>query len=197
VRHTLQYYGDEIGMTNIDMPNIAEYPDVDAKGKYKATLASGKVLNEFMKVLNYSSRENGRTPMQWDQTENAGFTTSTPWKRINDNSNEIHLAAQNDEPNSILNHFRKMTKVRKDDSFLVYGKCEILQREYPNIYAFTITLDEENILVLLNFSQETSFISLPEISNSDNTIINNYSELEIENNKINLLSYQAVILRIK
>lgn len=191
------YYGDEIGMTNIDMPKIEEYVDVDAKGKYKAAVASGEDLDEFMKVLNYSSRENGRTPMQWDNTENAGFTTGTPWKKVNNNYTEINVAAQNNDPNSILNHFRKMTKVRKENPVLVYGQYELLEREHPNIYAFTRTLEEEKVLVLLNFSEEKASIMLSEVLVSEKAIINNYSELEIENDMLNLLPYQAVILRIK
>ena len=191
------YYGDELGMTNIDMPKIEEYIDIDAKGKYKAAIAKGEDLDEFMKVLNYNSRENGRTPMQWDNIANAGFTTGMPWMRVNENYKEINVTAQNDDPNSILNHFRKMVKVRKDNPVLVYGKYELLQREHPTIYTFTRTLDDEKMLVLLNFSQETSSIALPEISNTVNTIINNYSKLEIDNNKINLLPYQAVILKVK
>lgn len=191
------YYGDEIGMTNIDMPKIEEYVDVDAKGKYKAAVASGEDLDEFMKVLNYSSRENGRTPMQWDNTENAGFTRGTPWKKVNNNYTEINVAAQNNDPNSILNHFRKMTKVRKENPVLVYGQYELLEREHPNIYAFTRTLEEEKVLVLLNFSEEKASIMLSEVLVSEKAIINNYSELEIENDMLNLLPYQAVILRIK
>ncbi|MEZ4927580.1 MAG: alpha-glucosidase [Saprospiraceae bacterium] len=191
------YYGDEIGMTNIDMPNIEEYVDIDAKGKYKAALAAGEDLTEFMKVLNYSSRENGRTPMQWDNTRNAGFTIGVPWMKVNENYPEINVAAQEKDPNSILNHFRKMTKVRKDNPVLVYGKYELLQREHPDIYAYTRTLDDEKLLVLLNFSQETASITLSGMSDFGEPIINNYSELDIENNKVSLLPYQAVILKIK
>ena len=191
------YYGDEIGMTNIDMPNIEEYVDIDAKGKYKAALAAGEDLTEFMKVLNYSSRENGRTPMQWDNTGNAGFTTGVPWMKVNENYPDINVAAQERDPNSILNHFRKMTKVRKENPVLVYGKYELLQREHPDIYAYTRTLDDEKMLVLLNFSQETATITLSGMSDFGEPIINNYSELDIDQDKASLLPYQAVILKIK
>lgn len=191
------YYGDELGMTNIDMPNIEEYVDVDAKGKYKAALVAGEDMNEFMEVLNYSSRENGRTPMQWNDSENAGFTTGTPWKKVNENYTEINVSAQNEDPNSILNHFRKMTKVRKDNPILVYGAYEIFQKEHPTVYAFTRTLDDVKMLVMLNFSEETSSIAIPEISNYGNAVINNYDELVVDKNNVNLLPYQAVILKLK
>jgi len=191
------YYGDEIGMTNIDMPNIEEYEDVDAKGKYKSALAAGEDMNEFMKVLNYSSRENGRTPMQWNNTEHAGFTTGIPWKKVNENYTEINVADQNKDPNSILNHFRKMTKIRRNNPVLVYGDYDIIQKEHPTIYAYTRTLENVKMLVLLNFSDKNSTIAMSEISNFKNIIINNYKEFSIEDDKAILMPYQAVIIEMK
>lgn len=191
------YYGDEIGMTNIDMPNIEEYVDVAAKGEYKAALSANKDMKKFMEVLNYSSRENGRTPMQWNDSEYAGFTTGTPWKKVNDNHKIINVEAQNEDPNSILNHFRKMTKVRKDHSVLVYGKYELLEREHPTVYAFTRTLDNEQMLVLLNFSKEKSSIKLSQFKDFSKVVINNYEALTVNAGEVDLLPYQAVILKIK
>lgn len=190
------YYGDEIGMTNIDMPNIDEYVDIEALGKYKTAKARGEDMEAFMKVLNYNSRENGRTPMQWDNSENGGFTTGKPWMRVNENYSTINVAAQEKDPNSILNHFRKMTRVRKDNPVLVYGQYKILQREHPTVYAFTRTLDRENVLVLLNFSAEKSSIDLQEASGIGKQIINNYGNLEVEGNRITLQPYQAVIVSL-
>ena len=188
------YYGDELGMTNIDMPTIEEYVDVAAIGDYQTALDQGRDLNEFMKELNYYSRENARTPMQWNDSENAGFTTGTPWKSVNENYPEINVAAQNNNPNSVLNHFRKMTKLRKDNPVLVYGKYEILKKEHPQIYAYRRTLGEDKLLILLNFSEEESSITLPELSDVQDTLINNYSSCEITDNSVKLLPYQAVIL---
>jgi oligo-1,6-glucosidase len=189
------YYGDELGMTNIDMPTIEEYVDIDAIGKYKAALKSGMDMNEFMKILNYSSRENGRTPMQWDETPNAGFTTGKPWARVNENYKEINVLSQNNDPNSILNHFKKMTKVRKDNPVLVYGKYEIIQKEHPEIYAFTRTLENEKVLVLLNFSTKSNDITLTNIGNLGSSLINNYPAVQINGDKVSMLPYQAVILK--
>lgn len=191
------YYGDEIGMTNIDMPNIEEYVDVDAKGKYQAAVTAGENLEEFMKVLNYSSRENGRTPMQWDTTQNAGFTSGTPWKRVNDNYTEINVAAQEADPNSILNHFRKMAEVRKSNSVLVYGDYTLVQEEHPDIYAFTRTQGSEQLLVLLNFSEENATIDVSETGELGAPLINNYADINIKEKVVSLLPYQAVIFNIK
>jgi oligo-1,6-glucosidase len=190
------YYGDEIGMTNIDMPTIEEYVDVDALGKYQTAVTRGEDLDEFMRILNYSSRENGRTPMQWDDTENAGFTTGTPWKRVNDNYRDINVAAQQDDPNSILNHFRKMTAIRKDHPVLVYGDYAIIQREHPDIYAYTRELGEEKMLVLLNFAKENASIDLPEVGEIREPIINNYEDIEMEGSRVTLKPYQAVIFGV-
>ncbi|MBN7815547.1 glycoside hydrolase family 13 protein [Algoriphagus pacificus] len=190
------YYGDEIGMTNMDMPKIEEYVDVEAKGKYKAALAAGEDMERFMEILNYSSRENGRTPMQWDDSENAGFTTGTPWKRVNENYLEINVAAQEKDPNSILNHFRKMAQVRNENPVLVYGNYELLQKDHPTVYAFTRTLEEEKMLVLLNFSEENSSITLDEIGDLDQIVINNYPDLDTSEGSITLLPYQAAIVKI-
>jgi len=191
------YYGDEIGMTNIDMPNIEDYVDVEAKGKYKAALAKGEDIDAFMKVLNYSSRENGRTPMQWNNSTNAGFGSGTPWKRVNENYTQINVSEQEVDPNSILNHFRKMAQVRKENAVLVYGDYTLLQAEHPDIYAFTRTLGDEKLLVLLNFSEEKTAITLSEIDHFGALLINNYNSLEREANKVSLLPYQAVLLKLQ
>lgn len=190
------YYGDELGMTNIDMSTIEEYVDIDAIGKYKTALKAGDDMDEFMKVLNYSSRENARTPMQWDTSENAGFTTGTPWKKVNENYKEINVATQNKDPRSVLNHFRKMVKLRKEHEVLVYGHYQLLQAEHPEIYAYTRILDNTKVLVLLNFSEHDSNIELAEARNITNTLINNYEDLAITNNAITLKPYQAVIVSL-
>ncbi len=193
------YYGDELGMTNMDMPTIEEYVDIDAKGKYQAALSKGEDLDAFMEELNYSSRENGRTPMQWDATENAGFTSGTPWKKVNPNYTEINVAAQEKDPNSVLSHFKKMTKVRKNNPVLVYGNYTLLQPEHEEIYAFTRELDNEKLIILLNFSETESEINLGEAEavHSDNILINNYDSLNAEASSINLKPYQAVVISLK
>ncbi|RIA10746.1 oligo-1,6-glucosidase [Flavobacteriaceae bacterium MAR_2010_72] len=190
------YYGDELGMTNIDMPTIEEYVDIHAIGKYKTVLAKNEDMDEFMKVLNYSSRENARTPMQWDDTENAGFTTGTPWKKVNPNYKEINVASQDKNPNSVLNHFRNMVKLRNEHEVFVYGAYQLLDRENEETYAFLRTLDDKKVLVLLNFTNHDSALELPELKQINKTLISNYEDLNNANGKITLKPYQAVILSI-
>lgn len=190
------YFGDEIGMTNIDMPAIEEYVDVSAIGDYEMAKSKGKDLDAFMKQLNYYSRENARTPMQWDDSENAGFTTGKPWKKVNPNYKDINVADQESDPNSVLNHFRKMVKLRNKNEVLIYGDYQIIQIDHPEIYAYSRTLEKDEMLILLNFKDHNSSIELTEAGNIEKILINNYQNLEIENNKITLKPYQAVICEL-
>ena len=187
------YFGDELGMTNIDMPSIEDYVDIQALGEYETARLNGDDLEVFMKNLNYNSRENSRTPLQWDNSENAGFSSAEPWKRVNPNYNEINVKQQLEDPNSVLNHFKKMTQIRKENKVLTYGTYTIIDEEHPNIYAYTRSDSTTTKTVLLNFSSEPSSIEIKGISSSAKPIINNYNNLLIENNTVTLEPYQAVI----
>ena len=187
------YFGDELGMTNIDMPSIEDYVDIQALGEYETARLNGDDLEVFMKNLNYNSRENSRTPLQWDNTLNAGFSTAEPWKRVNPNYTEINVKQQLEDPNSVLNHFKKMTKIRKENKVLTYGAYTIIDEQHPNIYAYTRSNSTTTKTVLLNFSSEPSSIELKGISTSVKPIINNYNNLQIEESTVTLQPYQAVI----
>jgi oligo-1,6-glucosidase len=190
------YYGDELGMTNIHMPKIEEYVDVSAIGDYDRAKAAGEDMDTFMERLNFYSRENSRTPMQWNTTENAGFTSGKPWKKVNENYVDINVKTQEKDPKSILNHFRKMVAIRKENEVLVYGDYKILQEAHPEIYAFTRTLSNKQVLVLLNFSDTKSSIKLQETNAIDNFLINNYDDFNIDENTITLKPYQATICEL-
>jgi oligo-1,6-glucosidase len=187
------YYGDELGMTNLDFDSITDYQDIAAINGYQKALAKGEDMDDFMKRLNVSSRDNGRTPMQWDATAQAGFTTGTPWLPVNDNHQTINVADQAGDPNSVLNHFRHMTQLRHDHLTLVYGRYELLQPAHPDIYAYTRKDGDEELLILLNFSENTSTITLPEIGLVQATLINNYPACDLTGNVATLLPYQAVV----
>jgi oligo-1,6-glucosidase len=190
------YYGDEIGMTNINFDSISQYKDIAAINSYKKARSEGKDMKKFMSDLNFSSRDNGRTPMQWNDSEHAGFTSGTPWLPVNDNYKTINVAVEGKNPNSILGHFRSMVKLRKENPVLIYGAYQLLQEKHPDIYAYTRTLDDQKMLVLLNFTDHSSSIQLPEAKSVKNTLINNYESLSIKNEKITLEPYQAVILSL-
>ncbi len=190
------YNGDELGMTNIDMPTIEEYVDVSAIGDYEKAKAKGEDLDVFMKQLNYYSRENSRTPMQWNATKNAGFSEVKPWKRVNENYKTLNVEAQEQDPKSVLNHFRKMVKLRNENEVLVYGKYQILQQEHPEIYAYTRVLQDTKFLVLLNFTASVSQITLQQLSYTNHVRINNYDAFKISNGTVFLQPYQAIITQL-
>ena len=189
------YYGDELGMTNIGFTKIEQYKDIAAINGYKKAASDGKDLDHYLKKLNLLSRDNGRTPMQWDDTNNAGFSSETPWLPVHENHTTVNVANQQNDHNSVLNHFRKMVTFRKDNLLLVYGEYEIIQEEHPTIYAYSRTLDDEKMTVLLNFSESESSISLPNFDHSKKVLINNYNEFSVDKNTITLKPYQAVVLK--
>jgi oligo-1,6-glucosidase len=189
------YYGDELGMTNIGFTKIEQYKDIAAINGYKKAATDGKDLDHYLKKLNLLSRDNGRTPMQWDDTNNAGFSSETPWLPVHENHTTVNVATQQNDHNSVLNHFRKMVALRKDNLLLVYGNYEIIQEEHPTIYAYSRTLDDEQMKILLNFSESTSKINLLDLGLYKEVLINNYNELLIDKNTITLQPYQAVVLK--
>ncbi|GLU43024.1 glycoside hydrolase family 13 protein [Allomuricauda sp. NBRC 101325] len=190
------YFGDELGMTNIDFDSISQYQDIAAINGYLKALSDGEDMELFLKKLNFSSRDNGRTPMQWNETKHAGFTTGTPWLPVNENYMAINVEDEDSNPESVLNHFRKMTEIRKRNPILVYGSYALVAPEHPTIYAFTRTLGDKLMLVLLNFSKEISEINLDSKWENHSILINNYSGLDYFDKSIKLKPYQAVILNI-
>ena len=189
------YYGDELGMTNIGFTKIEQYKDIAAINGYKKAASDGEDLDLYLKKLNLLSRDNGRTPMQWDDTNNAGFSSETPWLPVHENHTTVNVANQQNDHNSVLNHFRKMVALRKDNLLLVYGDYEIIQEEHPTIYAYSRTLDDEQMKIILNFSELTSKINLSNLVQIKEVLINNYNELLIDKNTITLQPYQAVVLK--
>ncbi|WP_081894250.1 alpha-glucosidase [Muricauda sp. MAR_2010_75] len=191
------YYSDELGMTNIDFDSISQYQDIAAINGYQKALSEGEDMELFMKRLNFTSRDNGRTPMQWDGSEHAGFTKGTPWLPVNDNYVYINVEDENSSPNSVLNHFRKMTELRKKNPALIYGAYELVAAEHPTIYAYTRVLEDEKVLVLLNFSEETSEIKLKDDQDNHSIMINNYPNIEFFENSVKMKPYQAIVLNIQ
>jgi len=189
------YYGDELGMTNIGFTKIEQYKDIAAINGYKKAATDGEDLDLYLQKLNLLSRDNGRTPMQWDATKNAGFSNETPWLPVHENHSTVNVLDQENDQNSVLNHFRKMVALRKDNLLLVYGNYEIIQDDHPTIYAYSRTLEDQQMIILLNFSELESSISLPNFDYNKEVLINNYNEFSIDENTITLKPYQAVVLK--
>ncbi len=155
------YNGDELGMTNIRFDKIEDYRDVATRNGYQHVKNEGGDLAAFLATAKRTARDNGRTPFQWNATANAGFTTGTPWLKVNPNYGTVNEAAEDKDPGSVLNYFRKATAVRRQHPVLVYGQYQLLDAANPHIYAYTRTLGPERVLVVLNFSSEKRTWALP------------------------------------
>ena len=191
------YNGDEIGMTNIRFKNIEEYNDLQTRNRYYLALKESTAKAAAYLINQQElSRDNSRTPFQWDATTNAGFTAGKPWLPVNENYKNLNAVAQENDPNSILNFVRKLGILRKSKKdILVYGKYKLLDKENINIYAYTREADEKKILILLNFTKEPSSFLLNDIKLGVE-LINNLSTLNIKNGKVILMPYQACVVEL-
>ena len=189
------YFGDELGMTNNPkLQNIEDYQDIAAINGYKKAKSQGEDMETFMQNLRFGSRDHSRTPMQWDASEHAGFTSGNPWLPLNPNYIDLNTEAELADENSVFNHFKKMTALRKESEVLIYGDYALLLPEHPQVYAYTRSLGDEQFLVMLNFSKEKVSVTLEELGNFSELKINNYSNLNKKANELQLEPYQAVIL---
>ena len=189
------YYGDELGMTNIGFDSISQYKDIAAINGYRKAQFEGRDTKEYLKDLKFSSRDNGRTPMQWDGSKNSGFSNGNSWLPVNANYLILNVSDEENDPNSVLNHFKKMTQLRADNKALIYGDYTLLAADNRDIYAYTRRLGNERFLIILNFSKNKSEIKLPEIAQSGKIMINNYPDFEQMDSTAILLPFQGVIIR--
>ena len=199
MRGTAFYYnGDELGMTNIKFNSINDYNDVGTKNKYLEIKNNGGDTTAYVELQKLTSRDNARTPFQWDTTANAGFTTGTPWLKVNSNYKYINVVTEINDKNSPLNYFKKMIQLRKHNKELfVYGKYELIDKANPNVFAYTRTSAKEKILVLLNFNKEISRIVLPKGYSLGDELINNLQPLKLQGSDISLQPFQACIIKLK
>ena len=192
------YFGDELGMTNIKFDSISQYRDIETLAMYQMTKNKGGDLADFLEGQKMGARDNGRTPFQWNNEENAGFTVGTPWIKINDNSKTVNAAVEEKDPKSCLNYFRKMVQLRKNNKTLVYGKYTLLDKNNPKIYAYIRGTGADKILVLLNFSRNVVDWKITnQLKISDKILINNYPQLKKNATVVTLNAYQAVCVQLK
>ena len=194
MRGTPYYYnGDELGMTNIRFTKIEDYRDMPTLNEYQHQKDIKGDIPKFMQTISFSCRDNGRTPFQWDSSFNAGFTTGTPWIKVNPNYSTINAAAQEKDANSCLNYFRKLTKLRKENPALVYGKYIILDKTNPDAYCYTREWEGKKFLVLLNFRSTPVTINTGiDISKAKN-ILSNYLTPQTSNQ---LRPYEAAVYEL-
>ena len=191
------YQGEELGMTNVKFEDINEYNDIESLNMYKDRLSKGYTHDEIMESIYAKGRDNARTPMQWDSTENAGFTTGTPWIAVNKNYNEINAKQCLQDENSIFHHYRKLIDIRKNNDTIIYGDYSLLCPEDKNIFAYTRELNGDKILVVCNFyDKEVTFSFDGEFNHAD-ILLSNYKDSSTLIEKLNLRPYEAIMFRIK
>jgi oligo-1,6-glucosidase len=156
------YQGDEIGMTNITFSSIDQAVDVEARNGWVVASRTGKSPDEFLKQINYAGRDNARTPVQWDSSNYAGFSTAAPWMPVNPNKETININMQESDPESILNYFRRMVRLRKSVPALKQGRFELVYPDDTRLFAFYRSLHHQKLFVALNFSDQPLDFPLPE-----------------------------------
>lgn len=193
------YYGDEIGMSNIRFDSIDDYQDINTLNRYELLKQQGVDLNTFIENEKEAGRDNGRTPMQWDASENAGFSNETPWLKVHPNHKKgLNVAEQEKDEDSILNYFKKMVQIRKDHLALVYGDYQLLQEDNEQVYAYTRSMNDENYLILLSFSEEKANLELGDLASSTLQLLisNDTNEALKSSTRFELNPYQACVYKI-
>ncbi|MFC0271034.1 alpha-glucosidase [Metabacillus herbersteinensis] len=169
------YQGQEIGMTNVHFDKIEDYDDVAMRNFYQIETAKGRTHEEIMGIIQTKGRDNSRTPMQWNEEKNGGFSTATPWFGENDSYKNINVEKQMQDPNSIYSFYKKMIILRKQHQVFVYGNYDLLLAEDKQIYAYTRTLDDKKALVLSNMSDKAAHYQYSKLPLSlDALVLSNY-----------------------
>lgn len=188
------YQGEELGMTNYPFQSKADFRDIESIHAYEDWVESGKVGHEdFWPCLLNKSRDNARTPVQWDDTKNAGFTQGNPWIQVNPNYTDINAKAELEYPNSVFYYYQKLIKLRKEYSVIVYGKYELQLAEDENIFAYTRTLDDQRLLVVCNYNESRCNIQIPSEFSKAECLIANY-ERGCYEGTLELKPYEAFVL---
>lgn len=189
------YQGQELGMTNVPFKSIEDFRDLESINAYHELTESGVFTKEEMlRYLRYKSRDNARTPFQWNAEENAGFTTGTPWIMVNPNYKEINAGEQMGRGTSVFHYFQKLIRLRKENEVIVYGTYDLLLPDSKEIYAYTRTLEEEKLLVACNFSDGEVPFDVPEEFRNGEILIGNYADAVVKE-QMTLRPYEAVVVR--
>ena len=191
------YQGEELGMTNMHFSDVSECDDIEEKNIYIDLVTDTKVYthDQMMDIISKKGRDNARTPMQWDDSENAGFTTGTPWFAVNPNYKTINAAAQVEDPDSIYNYYRKLIELRKEEEVIVYGTFDGLEDADENLYIYTRSSENKKILVICNFTEKELDVpaSIADmVKENRGILIGNYKDISEK-----IRPYEAVVYLTK
>ena len=188
------YQGEELGMTNYPFQSPADFRDIESINAYREWCESGKAAHEdFWPCMLFISRDNARTPVQWDDSKNAGFTSGTPWIPVNPNYTEINAKAETADPDSVFHYYKKLIALRKQNPIIVYGKYEPLLKDSEELFVYTRTLGGEKLFVACNFTDKETSLSLPEEFIGRDRLISNM-ENDYSRREIVLKPYEAFAL---
>lgn len=189
------YQGEELGMTNVKFPDISYYRDVQSINLYNELKANGVSDHDIMEKIYYRGRDNARTPMQWDASENAGFTSGTPWIDVNPNYTSINTEAEKNDPDSVLNYYKAMIAFRKAHPVIVDGSFKEYFPDSDRIFAYVRENDSEMLFVILNFSATKFALQIPEEIDMENAEVamSNTGRTSFEGRVLDLRPYEAVV----
>ena len=191
------YQGEELGMTNVKFEDINEYNDIESLNMYKDRLSKGYTHDEIMESIYAKGRDNARTPMQWDSTENAGFTTGNPWLAVNKNYKFINAEDCLQDKDSIFYHYKKLINIRKHNDTIIYGNYKLLLPEDKNVFAYSRELNGDKIVVVCNFYNKEINLNFKEDFNNVEILLSNYKDSSILMKDLKLRPYEAIMYRVK
>ena len=191
------YQGEELGMTNVRFEDINEYNDIETLNMYKDRISKGYSHDEIMASIYAKGRDNARTPMQWDSTENAGFTTGKPWLKVNKNYKFINAEDCLQDKDSIFYHYKKLIDIRKHNDTIIYGDYKLLLPEDKNVFAYSRELNGDKIVVVCNFYNKEINLNFKEDFNNVEILLSNYKDSSILMKDLKLRPYEAIMYRVK
>lgn len=191
------YQGEELGMTNVRFEDINEYNDIETLNMYKDRISKGYSHDEIMASIYAKGRDNARTPMQWDSTENAGFTTGKPWLKVNKNYKFINVEDCLQDKDSIFYHYKKLINIRKHNDTIIYGNYKLLLPEDKNVFAYSRELNGDKIVVVCNFYNKEINLNFKEDFNNVEILLSNYKDSSILMKDLKLRPYEAIMYRVK
>jgi oligo-1,6-glucosidase len=189
------YQGEELGMTNCPFNTLDNFRDLESINAFHELTEQGKMTKEdMMAAIGYKGRDNARTPMQWDDSAYAGFSTANPWIMVNPNYTKINAKDQINREDSVFKYYQKLIKLRHESELIVYGTYDLILDDDKDIYAYIRTLGDEKLIVYCNFSENTREVELPEEFTNGKVLISNYIDAKV-NHKITLRPYEAIVIQ--
>lgn len=191
------YQGQEIGMTNTVFNSLSEFQDVKSINEGKEKLEAGMCEKKVLEILSNTSRDNARTPMQWDDSLNAGFTTGKPWLKVNDNYKTINVENQIKDENSIYSHYKKLISLKKNSKTLTHGEFKLVFEDDKHVFAYLRELDNERYLILSNLSEHEKKLNLSEFNiKNEDIVLSNYKIIEKDLKEFIVRPFESVVYKI-